>query len=83
MIPNDPGHLSARIRAAGRRELDEALDQAVENAIAEARRLRLRRGILISHHDHRTVTVELTDSVEQGTIREQDLRAARIPDIRA
>ena len=69
---------SIRIRAAGRRELDQRLDRAVEGAIHRARSTAaIGLGILVSRHDHGTVTVELTDQVEPGTIIERDLRQSR------
>jgi hypothetical protein len=75
MPPSNHDRFSIFIRAAGRRELDERLDRAVEHAIGRAfNRPEPGLGILVSRHDHRTVTVELTDQVEPGTIIERDLR---------
>lgn len=65
------------IRAAGRRELDEKLDLAVEGVIGRVGTMP-GLGILVSRQDHGTVTVELTDQVEPRTIIERDLRKASV-----
>lgn len=78
MAPSEPDRFSILIHVAGRRELDERLDRAVEGAIGRARsNPAIGLGILVSRHDHETVTVELTDQVEPGTIIERDLRQSR------
>ncbi|BCW45157.1 hypothetical protein [Arthrobacter sp. StoSoilB5] len=51
-------------------EFENALDRAVENAILQGYN-NPGRGIMVTRHDHRTFTVELSPDVPYGTIFEQ------------
>ncbi|KRE76675.1 hypothetical protein ASG79_17775 [Arthrobacter sp. Soil761] len=64
---------SVAIHLAHRRDLDTKVDKAVAAAIEAASR-HGRQGILVSRQDHRTLTVELSDTVPYGQIKEVDLR---------
>lgn len=52
------------------RKLDEAVDEAIAKAIAAGG-----HGVLVTRRDHRTFTVELTESVPYGTTQELDATA--------
>lgn len=64
---------SATLRITDRRDLESNLDQAVADAIRRAL-VNPGKGILVTRHDHETFTIELTDCVEAGLIREADAR---------
>ncbi|WP_165478384.1 hypothetical protein [Arthrobacter sp. S39] len=63
------------VSVAQRKDLEVALEAAVEQAIATAMILPI-WGILVTRHDHGSFTVTLTDSVPFGTTVELDLRDA-------
>jgi hypothetical protein len=62
-------HYGVKVRIAQRRDLENQLDLAVDAAIREALNSP-GRGVLVTRHDHKTFTVELSDEVPQGTITE-------------
>jgi hypothetical protein len=64
-----------KVRIRHRKELEDRLDLAVEEAIREALR-NPGRGVLVTRHDHETFTVELSNAVPQGTISELVLYAS-------
>lgn len=64
---------SATLRITDRRDLESNLDHAVADAIQRAL-VNPGKGILVTRHDHETFTIELTDRVEAGLIREADAR---------
>ncbi|MBT2533013.1 hypothetical protein J7E83_12960 [Arthrobacter sp. ISL-48] len=63
---------AVEIRINNRNELQDELDQALEGAVREALK-NPGRGVLVTRHDHRTFTVELSLDVPHGTISELDL----------
>ncbi|WP_454810548.1 hypothetical protein [Paenarthrobacter nitroguajacolicus] len=58
------------VKVSHSRELENALDRAVENAILQGYN-NPGCGIMVTRHDHRTFTVELSPDVPYGTIFEQ------------
>ena len=64
-----------QVRIRHRKELEDRLDRAVEDAIREALR-KPGRGVLVTRHDHETFTVELSSAVPHGTISELALYPA-------
>ena len=70
-LRDHPSIHASRIRIAHRRDLEVQLNRAVERAIAEALR-RPGHGILVTRHDYRTFTVELTREVPAGLTAERD-----------
>jgi hypothetical protein len=62
-------HYAVKVRITQRRDLENQLDLAVDAAIREALN-RPGRGVLVTRHDHKTFTVELSREVPQGTITE-------------
>ena len=66
-----PSIHASRIRIAHRRDLEVQLNRAVERAITEALR-EPGHGVLVTRHDYRTFTVELTKDVPPGLTAERD-----------
>lgn len=60
---------AVQVRISHRNELEKHLDRAVEDAIREAQTTP-GHGILVTRHDHKTFTVELSHDVPHGTISE-------------
>lgn len=58
-----------QVRIRHRKELEDRLDLAVEEAIRQALRSP-GNGVLVTRHDHETFTVELSNDVPHGTISE-------------
>jgi hypothetical protein len=58
-----------KVRIRHRKELEDRLDRAVEEAIREALR-NPGNGVLVTRHDQETFTVELSTAVPHGTISE-------------
>jgi hypothetical protein len=71
----DHAHYAVQVRIDHRRELQNELDRALEEAIREALK-NPGPGVLVTRHDHRTFTVELSRDVPHGTITELDLHAS-------
>lgn len=60
---------AVEIRISNRNELEDQLDRAVEGAIRVANDTP-GHGVLVTRHDHKTFTVELSHEVPHGTISE-------------
>ncbi|UZX03059.1 hypothetical protein F8G81_10970 [Arthrobacter sp. CDRTa11] len=60
---------AVEVRISHRNELEDELDQAVEGAIREAHNAP-GHGVLVTRHDDKTFTVELSHEVPHGTISE-------------
>jgi hypothetical protein len=67
--PSHPIVLTVPDRESRDRQLEEAVDEAIQAAIRNGRH----HGVLVTRLDHRTFTVELTDAVPYGTTEERDL----------
>ncbi|MFF1830712.1 hypothetical protein [Paenarthrobacter sp. NPDC058040] len=66
----------ADILVATRGDLDKQLQLAVRKAIQQ-KRAGHACGILVTRHDHRNFTVQMTDEIPFGTIVEHDIRQRR------
>jgi hypothetical protein len=62
-------HYAVKVRITQRRDLENQLDLAVDAAIREALNSP-GLGVLVTRHDNKTFTVELSHEVPHGTISE-------------
>lgn len=73
MRHNTGNFYSVTLSVTERSDLEPSLDRAVGSAIQHALTAP-GKGIRVTRHDHETFTIELTDDVEPGLIREVDAR---------
>jgi hypothetical protein len=73
----EPGHFRRILKVTRREDLERALGNAVDNAIADGL-TEPGKGILVTRHSDELFSVELTDEVPSGTTVELDARKSRM-----